>query len=527
MTAPGDPQLVLQEVRELALRRAWPRTVEFLDSLPEHGDRSILVLPAAGVDEPRFLDLVKRANPRTPVRVEFLESVAANSSLAASHNRVAVLLRCGALLTPEVIEAAQRILQRPASSYIIVLTGASVITSPEDYDIVARGIWRLLVGDPRVDWAGQDLAALRCHLWSAEPANDYIVTEIRQGASAIAEWLADSDMPDGPLAAVQAAHALALAENEFAAQLPPAVSTQELARRIERLNSAARTVADVRTRLTRRLDADEASIERTIAASLQLLEQDLLKDVGPYLDKNKAQLSSIPGRKEVLVGYLNESLQRWREETIGSLSAHLRRMSTETSDLLERIDWHELQKVEPDGRVPREADNFLSHFADKVTWDYSDVASDFKIPTTQNGRPAWTQHLIIAVSGGVLAAATAVVLSPAVVAAAAGGALGAAGGGLISKHVAGASSARDASEYARRVIPTAVGAVLLDIRKQIRTTFAPIREDVKQGLEEVEAVFTSAVERLRPDDSAATRVMEDNADYARLSTLHEALGQAH
>ena len=526
MTEPEDPWVILQKVRELAISRAWPRIVEFLDSLPDRDSRSLLILSVPGAEERGFLDLVKGQNPRVAVRVETLGNAASNPGLAASYNWVAVLLRCGDLLTPEVIEAVQNILKRPYASYTIVLTGASAITNPEDYDLVARGIWRLLVGDPRVDWSGQDLTASRCYFWSAEPANEYIINEVQRGASAIAEWLTNFAKPAAPMAAVQAAHALILAENELASQHVPGVRREEVARHIDRLTSSARTVADVRTRLVRRLDADEASIERMIAASLQLLEQNLLKDVGPYLDERRSQLSSISARKEALVGYLNESLRRWREETLGSFSAHLRRMSAETSDLLERIDWQELQQIEPDEQVTREPGSFLAHFAGRVAWDFGDLVGNFKVPPIQSDRPAWTRHLIVAISGGVIAAATSVVLSPAVVAGAGGGVLGATGGGIISKHVTGTSSARDASEYARRVIPTAVGAILLDVRTQIGATFGPIRKDVQQGLEEIEASFTGAATRLRSDDTADAYTMQDDADYALLSALHEALGQS-
>jgi hypothetical protein len=526
VTEQGYPRAVLEKLRELAVRRALPQTLQFLDSLPDRTDGTILLLTTVGVDGSDFLDYVKGKKPRTPILAQPLELVASNPGLVASHNWVAVVLRCGELLTPDVIEVVHNIRGRPPGSYLIVLTGASMITDREDYDLVARGIWRLLVGDPRVDWAGQDLAAAGCQLWSLEPVSEDIAAEVRQGVAVVDEWLTSSAQSAAPLEAVRAAHALALAESEFGAQLRPPVAGEERARRIDLLNASARAADEVRVRLVRRLDADEASVERAIASSLQLLEQDLLKDVGAYLNENKARLSSIPERKEVLVSYVTESLRQWREQTLTSLSGELRRVADETRDLLERINWQELREIDPGEKVAREPEKFLAHFAANVSWDFGDIAGEAMARPIQGDRPAWTQHLVMAVSGGVLAAVTAVVLSPAIVAAAAGGALGAAGGGLLSKHISGASSAREANEYARRVIPVAIGTILVDIREQIRATFGPIRRDVQEGLKEIADAFTRAAEQLRPGDDL--RGQEDNnSTYALLLALHEELKQGN
>jgi hypothetical protein len=162
----SDLTAVLTLTRSMAAERGWVQVGDFLAGLPVEGDDSVAVFEGEGVDATSLADWIAAVVGGAQVSARPLEPLRDDPAVALAANRVVMAFECGRLLKVEEVDAATQILSRPPESYAIVYVGAEAIRDLDELNLIERGIWQTLVGEPGVRWGGQDLAERRCLLWS-------------------------------------------------------------------------------------------------------------------------------------------------------------------------------------------------------------------------------------------------------------------------------------------------------------------------------------------------------------------------
>jgi hypothetical protein len=521
--------MIAERVRDLADRRDLHSVRAFLHALPPGADRGVLLLAAAGVDTGRLRTWLAEQAPTTPVRAESLEELAADAGPALAANRVLVVLRCGKLLLPDTVAAAATVLDRPAGSYAVLVVGAEDIHDAADLDLVRRGLWRVLLGEPGERWAGQDLPGHGALLWSAgpaaelaEPARDQVTGDCDR----LAGWLAavpDTDPAASTgtaaaLAATRLRHALDLAERELAERAPT-----RRGRRTDQPDPAAlRTaVADLRTRLLRRLDADLTGLELRVTASLQMLEQDLAAGVGTHLAGHSAA-SSPDALRASLLGYLSAGVRAWRAEVLDLVLDRVRRTGEESAGLLDAVDWRAVNAVlgtEPPG-YPTLVVRRLALPAPVALPGLDRLAGP---PAPGRTGAAWVPTLRRAAYGGVATAAGLVVLGPLVLPVVAAGALAGAGGALADIRLTDGRARQAALSYARAAISATMEEFQRAVREATRRATEPLRQALRAEFTVLDTALAAAG---GPADGTMHPAEPDDADAAALARLRAELSTA-
>ena len=273
--AQSSPTAVVRGVCDLAVRRGW-KPVEDLATaiLSARGAEQILLTPGAGVDA-------------TPLR-EWLVQVTAAECAQCQIGRIATaphpglfaskliaVFECGRLLeASEVKTLLAQFLPRPLESFAIVFVCAERLETPQDLELMQRAIWRVLVPGAKRDWRGQDLSTCQCYLWACAPPRNFLRERCERDRARLAAVLR---RPTG------AADAASLDRRRVvqlldlaAAQIPtePRRGDDQMAAP-RRLRDE---IAQLRRRLTRRLDAGASELSRRAVIALLEAERQLVTE---------------------------------------------------------------------------------------------------------------------------------------------------------------------------------------------------------------------------------------------------------
>ena len=273
--AQSSPTAVVHGVRDLAVRRGW-KPVEDLATaiLSARGAEQILLTPGAGVDA-------------TPLR-EWLVQVTAAECAQCQIGRIATaphpglfaskliaVFECGRLLeASEVKTLLAQFLPRPLESFAIVFVCAERLETPQDLELMERAIWRVLVPGARRDWRGQDLSTCQCYLWAGAPPRNFLRERCERDRARLAAVLC---RPTG------AADAASLDRRRVvqlldlaAAQIPtePRRGDDQMAAPRQLRDE----IAQLRRRLTRRLDAGASELSRRAVIALLEAERQLVTE---------------------------------------------------------------------------------------------------------------------------------------------------------------------------------------------------------------------------------------------------------
>lgn len=508
---------VLARTSALAAERGLRDVLHFVEALPDGRDRAMLLLAAPGVDTEPLHRWIPRQDGTTPVRTGLLELTSPDAAAPLTANRVVAVLQCGTLLLPDTVEAAAAVVHRPAGTFAVVLVGAEVVQSAEDLELVQRGIWRVLIGDPGVEWFGQDLAEHGCVLWSDRTVADFIAGHVAKDMERLRQWIRGGVAGYDPLAEMRVWYALDLAERELArrttAELePPRAGPGN----VSGLRAAAE---DLRRRLLRRLDADLAAVELQIAASLQMLEQDLIMGIEEHLDQYGSESMNGSALAAAVSAYLTEGSRDWRDKALELVVTRLRRTSDETGDLLDGVDWVQVNTAVGESARGSYPMVILDRLTPRTPLAVPEPdALTGPAPPTREG-PAWAPTLRRAAYGAVAAAASLAVLGPELLPVVAAGAIGAAGGAVVDVKVSEFRGRRAAVSYARAAIAATMDEFARTVREQVRQSTAPVRRAVGAEFKELDASLRVAVEQLAIEGQAATRETGPGADAALLAEL--------
>jgi hypothetical protein len=513
---------VYEQTLAFAAQRDLKEVQQFLAALPDGQDRTVQLLGARDVDLAGVREWIIAQDSTVPVQTDLLEPIGSEPAAALKANRAVAALQCGQLLLPDVVDATAAVIARPRGTFAVVLIGADVLSGAEDLELVQRGLWRVLLGDPGVDWAGQDLTERACLLWSDSPVSDAVTHRVAADMRRLRDWIIGSAVDGDQLAEARAHCALELAERELARRttaMPKPASTGH-----SDLRALCKAVGELRSRLLSRLDADLAAMEMQIAASLQTLEQDLLVGAEEHLTRYGGAMSG-PALTAAVSAYLAEGGRAWRKEVVALVHARLERTSDQTADLLDGVDWEQVNAVARDvGAVGRYPDLIMERL--RVGAPLSVPEPDSVTLSAEKPGPVWVPTLRRATYGGVAAAVSLVVLGPVLVPAVAAGALGAAGGALADIQMSGARDRRAAVTYARAAIAATMGKFASSVRAAVRQSTAPIRSAVSGEFDVLDSALSMAVQARPVDRDNGPHTKEMNADTEILAQLRTALCSA-
>ncbi len=523
--AATDTALVLAELAGLATERDWAPVTDFVESLPDAGDQSVLVLAAADVDDTPLAEWISSLLPGTFVTTGPLEALNADPGPGLTANRVLAVFQCGRLLLPDGLAAAAEVLARPADSFAIVLVGAEVIADQTDLGLIERAVWRVLIGDPDVQWAGQDLAAHRCLLWTDSPPPGWppeLAGRLDHDVDLLASWLRTPAAASEGLARSRARHALGIAEH--AASRRPE-RAERPSGRSEGLAVARAAVERLREQLLSHLDADAAALEREVSASLRMLEQDLLSGVDLFLDWRAGNLASAQDLRSAVADYLSRGLDDWWTHAAVAIARRGRLTDARSGDLLGDVDWDLVNQAapHPEGLAyPEAIGRRLRLDIDMRPPVYGHgVLDDVGSPPPEALAEGWTGSLRTAALSGALAVAVTIVLGPAILPAVALGAAGAASGGLADHYTGAARTRRAAQAYTRLAVTQVLGQLLGSVRGQLRGTAAATHRAVDADFRALAHGLLAAAGREPQEAGSAPRF----ADLTRLADLGRRLAE--
>jgi hypothetical protein len=489
------PKAVLAEVADLAAARGWASVTTFTGSLPAPGDRSITIIAAPEADAGPLAAWLGGLGDEARVAPAGLDGITADPAPALIANRVLVALRAGELLMPETVEGAAMVAQRPAPSYLIVVTGAEEIRSREDLDAVERGLWRVLLGRDGEEWRGQDISARHCLLWSAGLPDGWLAERVTRDAGKLRAWAAGPVEVSGTLTRDRALCAIWLGVSE--------------AERPARAADLAAEVRGLHARLLSRLEADAATTERQVVASLRILKQDLLL----------AMSSGAAGRGADVV---TQAVREWEFETARTLRQRSMDTDKQADELLDHVDWMLINELAPHPAGDSYPKAILWHLLPQPsslpTGDWREVTS----AGPGRAAPDWTSALR-AGSGGALiaagvAAAALVFLGLPLVPAAGVAAVGAIGGSLYQRHHTDEMLRNQQQADGRRQIETASANAVTAVREALAEQAAVIRDAVDGEFSGLEYALDA---RASATDMAGTSAAQEPGDpsTARLHSL--------
>jgi hypothetical protein len=502
---------VLESIRSLAVQREWGPVANLASELLSAESAStILVARPQGVDATAFKNWLSEVAPNDEPVIAPLEDLANNPLPAIKADRAVAFFDCGHLLDAGAIEAINNaFFSRPLACYAIVMGGAEQLESEEDLNLISRNAWRLLVPEPKADWAGQDLLEQQCFLWSSEPSQGVMTDRLEHDREALLTWLQSQPAQAEELARQRAVYLIDFADESISQRPDPDPATDIHRREIV---NARETLSEVRRRLTRRLDADASSSERQLTASLQTLENHLLDGLRPYLQQRLPSTSTHfePELQRLLTDYIRDSSARWQHEIGEVLSQRGRDILSDTETLLRSVDWDLINNVSAEsGKSKTYPDALL---ADAAFGPGVIPLNERQPQKTGGSSSAQTEAFATAVkaagAGALLTASWAVFgLIPAGVV---GLFLGVLFVGRHRKH-----NLDKCEEYGQSVIRGVIRAAVSNAREQTHHALAPLRESLFGGLRELESTLDDVLNKERPSEAGASSSDRETLDEYR------------
>lgn len=512
---------VLESIRSLAVQREWGPVANLASELLSTASApTILVACPHDVDGTVFKEWLSGVGPNLEALLVPLEDLANDPLPALKADRALAFFDCGHLLDAGAIEAINNaFFSRPVASYAIVMGGAEQLESEEDLNLISRNAWRLLVPEPKADWAGQDLLEQQCFLWSSESSKGVLSDRLEHDREALLTWLQSQPEQIEEMARQRTIYLIDFADDRISQSRTPEPATDNHRREIVK---ARETLAEVRRRLTRRLDADASSSERQLTASLQTLENHLLDGLRPYLQQRLPSTSTYfePELQRLLTAYIGDSSAQWQHEIGEVLSQRGRDILSDTETLLRSVDWDLINDVvAQSGKTQTYPEALLAAaaFGPGVI-----PLSEGQAQKSEGSSSAQTEAFATAVkaagAGALLTASWAVFgLIPAGVV---GVILGALFVGRHRKH-----NLQKCELYGQSVIRGVIRAAVSNAHEQTHHALAPLRESLFGGLRELESTLDDALTKELPNVAGPSSSDREVLDGYRHQVMAAGSGQ--
>ncbi|WP_116210258.1 hypothetical protein [Streptomyces olivoreticuli] len=477
-----DLEALIEDTARAAARHGWAAVAEAAAALPERDDRSVLLCASPKADGSALAAHLRTRLPELELRTAPLEPLHTDPYEALRANRVVLALGCAELLSPAAAAAGSALAARPPGTVLVVLTGADALSGDDDLALVARRIWRVLYADADEQWTGRGLAELGCLLWSAEDPAD--TTEPLHGvlardAAVLEERLRSAVTAPPELLHDRAVHLLGLAAGLLAGPTADGVA------------EARAVLESGRRKVLRAVDAETAAAEREIVATLRVVEQDLLRGLGGFLERHRQEVSE-PGRARGLVaGYVDRGTGGWAAATVSGLRARAARINLVATEVFQELE----QTV-----AARGVDGVTVGAPPSVSLDGAargPAAAPGGRPT--GGKPSGVPTEMVV--GGALGAAAGAVLTSGL-GTLLGAGMGAAAGGVLHHRQTELQIGR-AAAYGRSAVRERVGALVVGVPAAVRRETEVLRRSTERTLDRIGGDLEAA--RPREDGPRSAR----------------------
>ena len=438
-----EPRAVFDELKRMAAEQDWAQVTSYVAQL-EASDRQILVAYAPEVPSASLAAWLQRRDVAATVTTAGLDTLAADPGPALAADRVVITLRCGDLLMPATIAGAAAVMERPAGSYAIVLTGAERIKDESDLAAVMRAAAGALLGqEAAAHRAGRGLL-----LWTEDVVPEFLARRVDENATSLAQWLMGSPVRPAELIAQRTAYALALATEaeEAGRTAATAQSAEHAGARGGQLAALRTAVTGLHARVLDHLEAAAASLTRELTASLDTMRYDLVSEI------RSAARGQNPRAMESTI---TRRMTRWSEDTAQLIRLRQGQSRRHATELLDVIDWTLVNDI----ALPADGRRYPDPIVQSFTPGQPGVPPHrrgFTLPPSGPAPgPAWAPVLRTATVGGVVTATALTVLGVAVAPA-----VGAAAVGVAAAMAFGAM--RNPGAERRRAEMTAIDKAIRD-----------------------------------------------------------------
>jgi hypothetical protein len=335
---------------------------------------------------------------------------------------------------------------------------------------------------------------------------------------ALTSWLREPVETDDALALRRVLHLIQAAEDAAYEQgLSAATAAEDRALKALRLTHAREALAELRRRWVRRLDADASGLERQIAASLQGLEQDLLRGLQPYLSHRLS--GGAIGRADLrplIVEYVNSGAESWQRRAEQMLSSRYSEIASETDTLFRGVDWDVVNEVA--GGPQRQYPSVL--LEDLVAADGRLNLPQWHGASGTTTRPKSTTELVsllrMAIAGSAVAVVAALLFSPAGPVVLLAGVAGAGGARLFERVLDRRAAVRIGELESRAVISELIEETLGLVRTHIQQTVVPVRNHLAEELRRLEAMMDQALAATQEPTGASAGAERDRVWLAEV-----------
>jgi hypothetical protein len=326
-------------IDEVVTAHSWDDLARLAQQLPDKQQGGTLLLALAQGADAEPLSTALGSEAKLSAESVSLEGLAATPFPAWKSSHVIALFDAGRFFERADVDALlATIATRPAGTATIVLGGAEALNSAEDLAKIERNAWRLLVPDPKPEWAGQNLLEQGIVLWASTPGADFLTDRLARDRTALL------DRVQRPLTAEAATLLRGQAELWLADQLDqrladqPVVEQSTLTRDALELREVSEAVATAHRQIERRWQMSEESMLRSAQASLQMLEARATSGARSVLSGT----GSGHGRAQAderMKAYLTQVATAWIAETTASLGELEIETRQDLNTCLRPVNW--------------------------------------------------------------------------------------------------------------------------------------------------------------------------------------------
>lgn len=501
---PALPTL-LPAAQAVAQRRGWTGLASQLTALAAPPAALQIVL-APGTTWPVEL-LPCPPEVQTP-----LPAVQADPLPVVCAARVVLVFPCGRLLTAEEIRWLQQvILNRPAASYAILLTGTEVMESEADLAAVERIARGALIASGT---SRPVLAQHGVYLWGTAAA-PWLQARLDRDRAAFTAWWQSPPADLDSLLVYRTGYGLEAALSAARHATPPAAGPDGA------LSSLLNELEEVRLQMLERWQPATAHSERQLDLLLATLEQSLLQGWEPYMhrcpDLRRRRPLSSEALGRLVYHYLTGAVQEWESQFAQSLQGQIPAILLNlTEDIENRADWAQVNRWLEAGAAAPYPGVFLALAAPEISLAAPQPGAVLPPLHMPPSPPLLGTAAQMALGGGAAALATGLLTASIPLALLAGGATA---GAIGSAQPSDSPAARwqACEQFGRQLIQQAVQSMRTAARQQLHAGATALQ----RRLEAEWTTLLTALRRVR--QTASSAAAQDDADLEQLTALYACL----
>lgn len=467
-------------------------------------EKSVVVVSLSELNENAFVEWATKSTSDLTFYQSAIKPLSSDLEIESKGIKLSVYLNCGEMLDFEQVEFIKNTLWfRPSGSYSIILGGAENIEDEADLETIEKGMWRILLPDPKEDWNKQSLSEHNIYLWSESEPKQFLTSRLDNDRKHIVSWLENEQ--DNNVAKYLAHKILSQIELKKEQREEPEVVDYNF--EIQKIRNAQESIVSLRRRALNGISSDSAFIEKYLLHSLQELEMKMLKDVKSYINKRFHGLR-IHSLKEndyvsILQVYITQNINQWGQQIQKDFNNQSNEMISDIKSLLDNADWQfinqSIKSVNSSEEYPKAIFGDLVDFKES----FNTLEALFPSETTPenfNSEPSSLQSFpfdfaisttFLVVVGGIFG------LVPGIITGA---------GSLFLLKKSKNQKIQEVEENAQQIIINVTKTISINIREQIPLTLNALREPISEKLRTLELLLERCTIKIQEQSKKINQV---------------------